>query len=338
LRHTRIEPDARLAAHAEILDRVRRLPGVSAAAEAFIPPMSGSSWNQPIVIGGAVQKGTVHFNQVSGEYFALMGMPVIAGRTFESGDRLGAPKAAIVNHAFVQRYFPGTAPLGRTFQFEPSGAGPQPDFHVVGVVKNTKYVDLREEFMPIVYLAASQDAEPGPALSLVVRSDLPPGSLTPSVTRAITAAAPGASVTYYTVSGSIRESLRTERLMASLSGFFGGLAMIIAVVGLYGVMSYLVTRRRGEIGIRMALGADPRAVVRMVLTESGVLVAVGIVAGGILAIVLSRWAQALLYALKPWDPPSFALAAATLALVSLAAAWVPARRASRVSPATALRE
>jgi putative ABC transport system permease protein len=140
------------------------------------------------------------------------------------------------------------------------------------------------------------------------------------------------------VPGFITESLKTERLMASLSGFFGVLAMIIAVVGLYGVMSYLVTRRRVEIGIRMALGADPRAVVRMVIAESGALVAIGVVAGVACAIVVSRWARALLYALEPWDPSSLVLAGSSLALVSLLAAWIPARRASRVAPSVALHE
>jgi len=338
LRRTRIQPAARPAAHQEILDRVRAVPGIATVAEAFIPPISGSVWNQRIVIGGVVQNGSVNFNQVSGEYFAVLGVPVIAGRTFDSRDRPGAPKAVIVNQTFAHRYFSGTSPLGQTFQYEPSGQGPQPDFHIVGVVKDTKYVDLREDFVPIVYLAAAQDEQPGPSLSMVVRSDLSPASLTPGITRAITDATPGVSLTYYTVPGFIRESLKIERLMATLSGFFGVLAMIIAVVGLYGVMSYLVTRRKVEIGIRMALGADPHVVVRMVLAETGVLVAVGLVAGILLAIAGSSWAQSLLYALKPWDPSSLSLAAGALALVSLVAAWFPARRASRVSPASALRE
>jgi ABC-type antimicrobial peptide transport system permease subunit len=158
------------------------------------------------------------------------------------------------------------------------------------------------------------------------------------MTRAITDAAPGASVTYYSVPGFIAESLKTERLMASLSGLFGVLALIIAVVGLYGVMSYLVTRRRVEIGIRMALGADPGTVVRMVIAESGTLVLIGVVAGSACAIVVCRWGRTLLYALEPWDPSSLILAAGTLALVSLLAAWIPARRASRIEPTTALRE
>jgi predicted permease len=335
---TQIQPGARREAFNQVLDRVRAVPGVRAAAEASNPPMSGSTWTEGIAIGGVVRTGNVHFNQVSGEYFDVMGVTVLAGRTFDSTDRPGSPKVAVVNQAFVRRYFPDRSALGETFQFEPSPSQPQADFHIIGVVKDTKYVDLREEFTPIAYLAAPQDGQPTPLLSVVVRSEMAPASLTPAMTRAITDAAPGSFVTYYSVPGFIAESLKTETLMASLSGFFGVLALIIAVVGLYGVMSYLVARRRVEIGIRMALGADPPAVVRMVIAESGALVIIGVVAGVACAIVVSRWARTLLYALEPWDPLSLALAAGALALVSLVAAWIPARRASHVQPTIALRE
>jgi ABC-type antimicrobial peptide transport system permease subunit len=145
-------------------------------------------------------------------------------------------------------------------------------------------------------------------------------------------------VSYDLVTSYVSDSVVTERLMASLSGFFGVLALLIASIGLYGVMSYMVTRRQVEIGIRMALGADPAAVVRMVLAESGVLLGVGVATGILLAVFASRWASSLLYGLEPWDPASFGLAVAALALVSLLAAWIPARRASRLTPTIALRE
>jgi putative ABC transport system permease protein len=338
LRRTRIQTNARRQAYKDILDRVRALPAVRGAAEASNPPLSGSTWRQLIAIGGVVQSGNVYFNQVSGEYFDVMGTPMIAGRSFDSRDRPSSPKVAVVNQAFVRRYFPDRSPVGQTFQFEPSPGQLQPAFHIVGIVKDTKYMDLREEFAPIGYLAASQDDPTGPLLSMVIRSDKNPESLASSLTRAITEATPGAFVDHYTVAGFVTESLKTERLMASLSGCFGALALIIAVVGLYGVMSYLVSRRRVEIGIRMALGADPHAVVRMVIGESGTLVVIGVVAGVAGAIVASRWARSLLYALEPWDPWSLTLAGGTLALVSLLAAWIPARRASRVAPTVALRE
>jgi ABC-type antimicrobial peptide transport system permease subunit len=171
----------------------------------------------------------------------------------------------------------------------------------------------------------------------VVQSDLPLSAITPAITRTVREVAPGATVAYETLRNYVRDSLVTERLMATLSGFFGLLAMLIATIGLYGVMSYMVTRRKTEIGIRMALGADPRAVVRMVLGESGVLLAIGVVCGVGLAIGASRWATSLLYGLRPYDPASIGLAVGALGLVSLLAAWIPARRASRVEPTIALR-
>jgi len=135
----------------------------------------------------------------------------------------------------------------------------------------------------------------------------------------------------------VQDALVTERLMATLSGFFGVLAMLIATIGLYGVMSYMVTRRKVEIGIRMALGADARKVVRMVLGESSVLLLVGVVIGVALAVAASRWAASLLFGLQPWDPMSIALGVAALGIVTLFAAWIPARRASRLAPTVALR-
>jgi ABC-type antimicrobial peptide transport system permease subunit len=178
----------------------------------------------------------------------------------------------------------------------------------------------------------------GPYLDLIVRSDLSLASITPAVTRSVREVVPNATVAFETVRAYVRDSLGIERLMASLSMFFGVLALLIASIGLYGVMSYQVTRRKVEIGIRMALGADPAAVVRMVLAESGLLLIAGVLAGLGLAVAASRYAGTLLFGLEPSDPLSFAAAAGVLALVSLVAAWIPARRASRVAPTVALRE
>jgi ABC-type antimicrobial peptide transport system permease subunit len=192
--------------------------------------------------------------------------------------------------------------------------------------------------MPIAYFAASQERSPGPYLDLIVRSDLPLASLTPVVTQSVREAVPNATVAFDTLRGYVHDSLAIERLMASLSSFFGVLALLIASIGLYGVMSYQVTRRKVEIGIRMALGADPAAVVRMVLSESGLLLIAGVLAGLGLATAASRYAATLLFGIGPADPVSFAASAGVLAIVSLLAAWIPARRASRVTPTIALRE
>jgi putative ABC transport system permease protein len=336
LRRTAVKPEARAQMFDAIMMRVRGVAGVRDAAESQVVPMGDSWWNQRVVIDGALQQGLVYFNQVGGDYFRTLDVPLVGGRTFDARDRRGMPEVAIVNQAFARRYAGDAPPIGRTFQLE--GPAPQPTYQIVGIVKNTKYNDVREETRPIVYLAAAQEAEPMAVLQAVVRSELPPASLTPSLTRAITDVAPGATVAYDTITRAMRDARVTERLMATLAGFFGLLALAIATVGLYGVMSYMVTRRRVEIGIRMALGADTRTVARLVLGESGLLLLIGLAIGVAPAVAAFRWARTLLFGLSPWDPASFLVAGATLAAVGLAAAWMPARRASRIEPSHALRE
>jgi len=193
-------------------------------------------------------------------------------------------------------------------------------------------------FLPMAYVAVSQDSAPTPDFRIVLHSDVPAASLTRALTRAITEVAPAAAVSYDAVTNYIDRLLVTERLMAWLSGFFGVLAMLVAAIGLYGVMSYLVTRRRIEIGVRMALGAEPRTVIRMMFAECGVLLASGIAIGAVLAGVTLRYAAALLYGLTPLDASSLALAISVLGFASLFATWFPARRASRLAPTVALRE
>ena len=184
----------------------------------------------------------------------------------------------------------------------------------------------------------AQDEDVWPYAAVLVKSDLPLASMSPALTRTITHVVPGASVSYDTLGEYIGLWLATDRLMASLSGFFGVLALMIAAIGLYGVMSYTVTSRHVEIGIRMALGAEAGAVLRMVLAESGVLLLAGVAAGLILAGLSMRFTSALLYGLPPIDAASFALAAAVLAVASFTAAWIPARRAAALEPLAVLRE
>jgi len=354
LSRTGVRPEARTQTFASIVTRLHQVPGVRHAAEALIVPLSGSDWNGRIVTGGAVQDGDVHFNEVGGSYFAVMGMPLLAGRTFDGRDRPDAAKSAIVNETFARRYFQNADPIGRTFQMELPPGSPQPTYHIVGLVRDAKYLQVREEgtsavyrfsanessamFLPMAYLAVSQDSMPPPDFRIVLRSDVPAASLTRALTRAITEVAPAAAVSYDAVTNYIDRLLVTERLMAWLSGFFGVLAMLVAAIGLYGVMSYLVTRRRIEIGVRMALGAEPRTVIRMMFAECGVLLASGIAVGVALAAVTLRYAAVLLYGLSPMDATSFALAIGGLGVASVLATWFPARRASRLAPTVALRE
>ena len=354
LSRTAVQPEARTQAFATIVTRLQQVPGVRHAGEALIVPLDGSDWNGRIVTGGAVRDGDVHFDEVGANYFRVMGTPLLAGRTFDGRDRPDAAKSVIVNETFARRYFQNADPIGKTFQMELPPGSPQPAYHVVGLVRDAKLLQVRGErtsaafkfsanessamFLPIAYLAVSQDSAPPPDLRIVLRSDVPPASLTRALTHAITEVAPAAAVSYDAVRNYIDRLLVTERLMAWLSAFFGVLAILIAAIGLYGVMSYLVTRRRIEIGVRMALGAEPRTVIRMMFAECGVLLAIGIALGAALAGVTLRYAAALLYGLTPLDASSFALAISGLGLASVFATWFPARRASRLAPTVALRE
>ena len=338
LRRAGIPEGRRVALFADIRSRLAGLPGVSSAAQVFIMPVSGSGWNNNIVIGGKTYRDNVNINEVSTGYFRTMGTPMLAGRDFDERDTPGAEKAAIVTQLFAQKFFAGQNPLGQRFQIDEPPGRPRPIRRIVGVVKDTKYADLREEFTPLAYFAASQAENPDPFLQVALRSDAPLTTITPAVTAAVGQMNSNIIVQFQTLPSMIRDSLMRERLMATLSGFFGALAALIATIGLYGVMSYMVARRRNEIGIRIALGADRSAVVRMVMREAGVLLLVGVAVGLALAIAAARTAATLLFGLHPGDPATLAMAAAGLGMVALLASYLPALRAARLQPTEALRE
>ena len=336
-RKANLAADSRPEVTRRILELVRAIPGVRNAAQAFMTPVSGTSWNNNVVIGGAVQKELVNFNAVGSGYFDALGVRLVAGRDFDARDTLQSPKTAIVTESFARTYLNGRDPIGQTFQIEAAAGEPRPFYEIVGVTKDTKYSDLREPFTPLAHVAATQQ-EPGPSLNIVIRSDIGQSALTAAATRTIAQVNPAISIQYQAVRTQVEQSLLQERLMATLSGFFGGLAVLIATIGLYGVMSYMVTRRRIEIGVRMALGADRSTVVRMIVREAGVLLAAGLAIGVALAVFAARSASALLYELNPWDPATIAVAIAALTSVTLLAGWIPARRASHLPPTVALRE
>jgi predicted permease len=300
-------------------------------------PVSGSGWNENIVIDGKKYKENVNFNRVSPGYFRTMGTPLLVGRDFDGRDRPGAEHSAIVTELFARTFFHGQDPIGGTFQLDEPPDGPRLLNRIVGVVKDTKYTDLREEFTPLVFFAAAQEEKPFPFVQVVMRSSAPLGVITGEVASAVRQANSNIIIQFQTLPGLIRESLVRERLMATLSGFFAALAAALAMIGLYGVMSYVVARRRNEIGIRLALGADPSGVVRMILGEAGVMLLVGLAAGALLAVFAARATATLLFGVQPWDPTTLASSAVALAVVGLAASWLPARRASRIAPAIALR-
>jgi ABC-type antimicrobial peptide transport system permease subunit len=205
------------------------------------------------------------------------------------------------------------------------------------VARDTKYWSLREPFPPVLYLCRLQDPRPAPAGNILLRSHIPPAILTGSIRRALAEINPSLSFIVQVLSAEIQASLLRERIMAMLSGFFGLLATLLAIVGLYGLISYSVTCRQNEIGIRTALGATRRDVVRMVLRETMGLLIVGLAIGGVLALVAARAAATLLFGLEPHDPATMALAVTILGIAAVAASYIPARRAAGVDPTVALR-
>ena len=333
-----VPPEQRAALLEDLLERLRATPGIEAAASSDYVPLAGNFWNDNVLVEApsGERKGVVNFDRVSPGYFRTMEIALVRGRDFDRNDAAGAPAVAIVNEAFARKFFDGANPVGRTFQIE-ADAGARPTYQIVGLVKDTKYGDLREEFGPIGYFPARQQPLPGRSQSIVIRSAVPLGVTAQAAKQAVEAASPAVSFRAHVFKTQIRESLAQEQLMALLTGFFGMLAAVLASIGLYGVLSYTVSRRTREIGIRMALGAGRGSIFSMILRESAGLLGVGLVIGGGLALAAGRATRALLYGLEPGDPLTLSLAALLMAAVVLLASYVPARRAARMDPMEALR-
>ena len=329
----------RLAVKKEILDRLRDVPGVEAASEVGLVPLSGASVDNRVWLeGGNRQSGfDPNFNRISDGFFKTLGTPLLAGRDFDEQDTPKSRKVAIVNQAFARRLGKGANPVGLQIRREATPSDPETVFEIVGIVENTKYRDLRENFVPIVYLPLSQEQNPYPFEQVIIHSALPLPRLTSSIKRAVAGESPDIDVDFRVFKTQIQESLLPERLMAALSGFFGILAALLTAVGLYGVISFLVTRRTHEIGIRMALGASKRQVLGSVLRETVMLTALGIGVGLPITFIVARLIVSMLFGVKPGDPAALALGVFALCGVALAAAYVPARRATKVDPLVALR-
>ncbi len=335
----KIPMDRRLLYKQDVLSRLRAVPGVTAAADALIVPLSGMGWNENVGIPGTgVQRRYANFNRVSPGYFRTMGTRLLAGRDFGPEDSMSSPSVAVVTETFARKFLAGGNPIGRSLSVVREGGKPDRIYQIVGLVTDNKYGALREEFTPIVFTAADQDREPGLQQRVLLRSDDDLTGVAASVKRALTNMDPAVGFRFSVLETTIRESLLRERLMATLSGFFGALAALLAMIGLYGVISYTVARRRNEIGVRMALGASRRDVLVLILMEASGLLAAGLVIGLVLALAGGQAAKALLYGLRPADPLTLAIAAAGLAAVAVSAALWPARRAASLDPMIALRE
>jgi predicted permease len=318
-----------------LLNEVRSVPGVIGAATTTNVPLLGGSWGHLIHIEGA--EGHPKFTWVSPGYFQLMEIPLLAGRDFDQNDTAASHRVAVVNETFIRQYLGRAFPIGKTMRTEPEPNYPSTVYEIVGVIKDTKYNDLRGETPPMVFAPAPQFPDQRAWASMMIHSNPPPAATMANVKSVIAERHPEIVVGSTDFQKRILDGLVRERLMAMVSGFFGLLAAVLAMLGLYGVISYIVARRRNEIGIRMALGAERRQVIGMVMRDAGWLLVIGVAIGTALSLAAGSSASSLLFGLKPYDPLTLVSACVMLAAISAFASIVPALRAAKLDPMAALR-
>lgn len=324
----------------DLLDHIRAVPGVAAAAASTRSPVNGSSSNDDIIgENGADTKEASWIDYISPGYFQTMETPLLAGRDFDGSDTATSPKVAIVNEAFVKKFLNGAKDaVGKQFRLWQPPGKPEPYYIVVGVVKDSVYNDMHEPFVPIMFFPRTQAEKPDAGVTFLIRSQLGAASLLNSVKTTIAGVNPEIDIQCKVLRTQIRESLVQDELMATLCGFFGALAVTLAAIGLYGVISYTVAKRTNEIGVRMALGAQRSGVIGLILREVALLIAIGVVIGIGLTLAGSKASSSLLFGLKPRDPLTLVLAIAILAAIGFGASFIPAQRATRVDPMVALRD
>jgi putative ABC transport system permease protein len=323
-----------------IMRQLEQAPGVISAAESSLIPLSGGASDNGVWVDGAdaTQRGVSFFMNTSAGYFKTMATPLLAGRGFDDDrDTPQSPLVAVVNEAFARKFFAGKSPVGKRFWREARADAPVTAYEIVGLVKDAKYRHLRQEFMPTAYLPISQDPRPGTFAQLLIRTSMPATAAVSSLRVVFRNASPEIVPTFQDFRSMIDGSLMRDRLVAALSGFFGLLAVLLATIGIYGLVSFGIAQRTREIGVRIALGAEQAAILKMIVREAIVLVCAGLLAGCVLVLALGRSVGALVYGLAPDDPVTLLAAALLLAAAALGASVVPARRAARLDPMAALR-
>src|SRR5215469_2709253 len=337
----RTPPSQYTATYDRIGAQLRTLPGVVSAARSMLTPLGDSQWNtsihsdvpHPIVNGDNL----VYFNFIDRYYFATLRTPLLAGRDFDSSDSARSQPVAVINQTLAREFFPGVNPVGHTFRPEGGARKLDPPIQVIGVTSDAKYESMREEPVPTVFCPLAQTPLEDPADSFEIRSALPQRAMGKAIENAVAAVNPEIPIEIHTLTAQMDESMARERVLAALSAFFGGLALLLATMGVYGTLSYLVAQRRIEFGVRMALGATSRSILMLVMRNVAILLIGGIVTGIGLSLATSRLLNALLIGIKAQDPGTIAMSGALIAVVSLATGLLAARRATTVDPMVALR-
>jgi predicted permease len=320
----------------DLLEDVRAIPQVESAAVTTHLPFAGS-WTSRITVNG--KDAPSKFTWASPDYFKTLSIPLIAGRDFTAADTQSSPHVAVVSESFMRTFTGGANPIGQIIHTASEPYYPATTYEIVGVVKDQKYSDLREVSAPPEAYAPYEQFPPGPGpwMAVLVDSRMAASALIPAIRAKMNERNAEISVDDDVLEEEIQTSLVGDRIMAMLSGFFGILAALLTMVGLYGVISYFVALRRNEIGIRIALGADPAKIVSMILRETIAMVGLGAGIGLGLSVAAAKSVATLVFGLKPSDPLTLAGSAAALIAVAALASYVPARRASRIEPMIALR-
>ncbi|HEY7211239.1 MAG TPA: ADOP family duplicated permease, partial [Bryobacteraceae bacterium] len=325
----------------ELKNRLNHVPGITSASAAYIPVLSGLNETATVHVEGFVPGSnddmTLHFNAVLPNFFTTLGVPLLAGHDFTERDTAGGPKAVMVNEAFAKQFVPSGNPVGLHLGY--FGQGPM-DYQIIGVVKNSRQSDIREPMTPATYISVLQfpHAAALPDLSFYVRTIDNPRTAMRAIRRTVAQIDPSIPISdLKTLDMQIEQTNRIDRLFAWLSTAFAASAVLLAAVGLYGLMAFLGMRRRLEIGIRLALGAERYQVMQLMMKEVAVLAVAGTVCGLFLAIALARFVQSQLFGVQATDPVVLALAGTGVLLICFVAGYVPTRRAARVDPGTILR-
>jgi putative ABC transport system permease protein len=338
-----IPETSRAPLYGQMLAKLRALPGVVLASQCWMEPLSGTQWDNHVTVPGhpGVELDTL-LNWVTPGYFETMRTPLLEGRAFDARDSSTSTPVVVVNQLLARRYFGSESPIGQhlmagTVASDTHQMLKQP-MEIIGVVQDAKYSSLNEDPTPEAYFPLSQiQKNVSEYTAFEIRTAMPPSALIPAIRDAMASVNTLTSLQFTTLKREADDSILQQHLMAVLSGFFGGLALLLTAIGLYGVMAYVVTLRTHEIGIRMALGAQRSSILGFVLRDALTVLAAGIAAGLLGSIWISRLAKGLLFGLKPNDPSTLVLALIVLVAVALLATYIPARRAMRVDPMVALR-
>jgi putative ABC transport system permease protein len=339
-------PTKRASISREILERLKSLPGATSASESVVTPVSGYMWGLEFSLpkggGPTGDDSTAYMNFVSPEYFATFRSPILAGRCFNDHDVAGAPSVIIINEAMAHRFFGNSQPVGQfliTDDVMRSGSRQKTQpLQIVGVIKDSKYRTLRERNESIAYFPMAQSENLDDARTFEIRTATDPAAFSKSAEQVFTGINKNISLNFQTLETQVDDSLRQDHLLATLSGFFGALALLLAMIGLYGVLAYTVTQRRKEFGIRIALGAQKISIVRLIMRDLAILLGVGISGGIAISYWAARLMEKMLFGLEARDAGTMIASAAVLISVALIAAYLPARRATQTDPMLALRD